>query len=167
MDRLCTLLSFQPCLMDFGSNMVWLNGALRPWLLSSLMLLISFSVKAEFVVVINESVDVEHISPQKLAHIYALQVKNWDNGQAIKAYTFPSNHADYKTFALRTLRIQPHQLNRRWTRMLFTGTGNPPIKVADDSEMLDVVRNHSGAIGYVKKHSKLDLSGVKVLQVGR
>ena len=131
------------------------------------LLVVSISAKAEFLVVVNPSVEVDSLSSQELAQIYALQVKNWQSSQLIKAYTFPSKHPDYKAFSLTVLRTQPHQLNRLWNRVLFTGTGNPPSKVSSSEDMLKMVRTNLGAIGYVKKHISLDLNGVKVLRVGQ
>lgn len=50
-----------------------------------------------------------------------------------------------------------------WQRQIFSGRDVPPPELSDDNRMLDHVRSHPGAIGYVSGAAKVD--GVKVITV--
>ncbi len=50
-----------------------------------------------------------------------------------------------------------------WQRQVFSGKGLPPPEVAGDEDVLEFVKGHPGAIGYVSPGVPLD--GVKVLEV--
>lgn len=52
-------------------------------------------------------------------------------------------------------------LKKSWLKAKLTGSGNPPVTVGSEADMLQKVANNSGAIGYVDK-SKVDDS-VKIL----
>ncbi|MEZ5435291.1 MAG: hypothetical protein R3E67_01295 [Pseudomonadales bacterium] len=43
----------------------------------------------------------------------------------------------------------PRNLNAYWSRMVFSGQGQPPKKVADDAAVLALVRANPNLIGYV------------------
>jgi ABC-type phosphate transport system substrate-binding protein len=50
-----------------------------------------------------------------------------------------------------------------WLQMLFSGRGVPPIEKATDQEVLDYVKSHPGAVGYVSVGAPTD--EVKVLNL--
>ena len=41
------------------------------------------------------------------------------------------------------------QLNAYWSRLIFTGKGEPPKKVADNTDVLALVAANPNIIGYV------------------
>lgn len=41
------------------------------------------------------------------------------------------------------------EINAYWARLVFSGRASPPRRVATVAEMLDIVANNHGAIGYV------------------
>jgi hypothetical protein len=38
-----------------------------------------------------------------------------------------------------------------WSRVIFTGQGNPPIQESDDSSVRDLVAKNPNCLGYVDK----------------
>lgn len=93
-----------------------------------------------------------------------MQLKNWQDGENIKVFVLPSNHPLHRQFTLKKLKLQTHQLDRLWNRLIFTGTGRTPTVVNSEAEMLQKVKTTPGAIGYVGEHFAID--GVKVLSEG-
>lgn len=118
-----------------------------------------------YLVIANKSVKETALTGRNLAEIYALQMRNWQTGEKIKAFTYNNEHQDFKIFCLSGLKLQPHQLQRLWSRLQFTGVGKPPIKVKNAQEMVNRVRKTRGAIGYIKNNSQLDLKDLNVIKV--
>ena len=117
------------------------------------------------VVIVNPSVKTKEISTQMLGRIYAMQIKNWNDGQPVKVFTFPSNSKFHHQFVITQMKIQPHQLERFWNRLIFTGTDRTPAVVSNTQEMIQKVKQTPGAIGYVSDSDVT--SDVKVLVIGK
>jgi len=120
-------------------------------------------ISAETVVIVNPQIQIDNISSKSLGRIYAMQIKHWPDGQPIKVFTYSTQKETYRDFVISEIKIQPHQLERLWNRLIFTGTGRAPAVVGNEKEMLQKVRMTPGAIGYVKTTE--NLSGVKSLEV--
>ncbi|MEA1990441.1 MAG: hypothetical protein U9N57_14715 [Pseudomonadota bacterium] len=120
-------------------------------------------ISAETVVIGNSQIKIENISSKSLGRIYAMQVKNWPDGQKIKVFTYSTQKELYRDFVISETKMQPHQLERLWNRLIFTGTGRAPIVVGNEKEMLQKIRMTPGAIGYVEATE--NLSGIKSLEV--
>jgi len=120
---------------------------------------------ADSTVIVNPSVSTKSIDTQTLGRIYAMQIKNWNDGQPVKVFTFPSNSKFHHQFVISKMKIQPHQLERLWNRLIFTGTGRTPIVVNSEKEMMKKVKETPGAIGYIENGDVT--SDVNVLVIGK
>lgn len=92
-----------------------------------------------------------------------MQIKSWPNGQPIKVFSFTPQSDEFKEFVVKKAKLQPHQLNRHWKRLLFTGTGRIPTTVYSMDEMIEKVTSTPGSIGYV--NSTRVPSNTKVVDV--
>lgn len=119
--------------------------------------------KADVLVLIHPEVQADSISSTTLSRIYAMQIKKWPDGTPIRVYTFSPKTALFKEFATKKAKIQPHQLDRLWNRLLFTGTGRTPTEVTNSAEMIEKIKNNPGAIGYVDMPQQY--LGLKVVEV--
>lgn len=115
----------------------------------SVCYLLPSSLAAETVVVHHRSQNSDDLSAGALLRIYAMKKKNWSDGTPITVYTLPKNHATHQEFVTQYLKIQPHQLNRLWHKLVFSGTGVKPEVVVSYDEMLEKVSSTPGAIGYI------------------
>lgn len=102
-------------------------------------------------ILVHQDVEVAALDSTYLRQIFAMQVRKWPDSEAITVYTLPSTHELHQSFVIERLKIQPHQLDRIWNRMLFTGTGKAPTVVASEEEMVRVIKATPGAIGYVSE----------------
>ncbi len=121
-------------------------------LLMSLFLLAAFPSLSAPKVLLNPEIDSTALDALYLNQIFAMQVRRWPNGTAIQVFVMPSNSQLHRTFVVDRLKVQAHQLDRIWNRMLFTGTGRTPTVVESEEAMLDVIRSTPGAIGYVSEN---------------
>ena len=129
-----------------------------------LIALFSNTSLASAQVIIHPSVEVDRLDAQTLSRIYAMQIKSWENGESIRVFVFPSRSKLHRSFIISKLKMQPHQLDRLWNRLIFTGTGRAPTIVKSEAEMLQKIQTTPGAIGYVGENTKVQ--GVKIVNMG-
>ena len=113
----------------------------------------SANTEQKIVLVANTSVD--SISTRELKLVYSTKLKKWSNGQAIQVFNLDPKSSNFRQFCLQNLRLQPHQLERIWKRMVFTGTGTPPTTVGSVDEMKNKIMNTPGAIGYLPNNIEI------------
>ena len=82
---------------------------------------------------------------------FSMRVSTWPNGQPISVYVLPDDDPLHRDFATSVLQLYPYQLRRIWDRQLFSGTGQAPIVVKNELELINSVASTPGAIGYVRK----------------
>lgn len=131
------------------------------WLLFSALLTLAQAAFATPKIVLNESVEFTNLDSAYLNQIFAMQIRKWPSGQAIQVFILPSTSSLHRKFVIDRLKIQAHQLDRIWNRMLFTGTGKAPTVVDSEDAMLQMIQTTPGAVGYVSKEYPAD--GVRVL----
>ena len=59
--------------------------------------------------------------------------------ERVKVFVLADDHELHRAFAKQVLGLFPYQLRSIWDRQVFSGTGQAPIPVADEAEMLRVV----------------------------
>lgn len=92
------------------------------------------------------------LSQAELRAIYSMKRQYWANGEAITVVTLASSNPLHKQFCQQQLGLLPFQLNREWDRLVFSGTGEPPTEATSVAEMLHIVQQTKGAIGYLPAH---------------
>ncbi len=85
-----------------------------------------------------------------LRAIFSMRLRYWPDGSKIRVFVLPDNNALHKKFVKEKLHMFPHQLRRTWDRMTYTGTGQPPVTVNSNAEMLEKIQNTPNAIGYIE-----------------
>ncbi len=93
------------------------------------------------------------VNRQTLKAIYTLRQQYWDDGTPIRLFTLPSDHPLHKRFTRQQLGFYPYQLQRYWDRLAFSGTAIEPIEVDSEAAMIEAVKSHEGAIGYISKNA--------------
>ncbi len=101
-------------------------------------------------VIVNHSVSEHAISLKKLRAIFAMKLRFWGEGQAITVFVLANDDPIHGAFCKKILNIFPNQLESVWYRQIYTGTGQAPIEVASESELIERVKSTPGAIGYIK-----------------
>lgn len=117
-------------------------------------------------VVANPQLRADRISRPLLRGIFGMRVRAWPDGTPVRVFVLDDNDVAHVEFCKAVLRIYPYQLRQNWDRLVYSGTGQPPVVVVSEKELVRLVAQTPGAIGYV---GKLDapLSGdkLKVLDV--
>lgn len=136
-------------------RLLCLSKGLRLLLLHALILTYQPAM-SESKILLNTNVSLDTLDPAYLNQIFAMQVRKWPNGQAIQVFTLPSSSNLHREFVIERLKIQSHQLDRIWNRMLFTGTGKPPTVVETEDDMLKMIQSNPGAVGYASSDYPTD-----------
>ena len=102
-----------------------------------------------FEIVINPGVNEVALSVNSLRSIFSMSLKTWPDGTKIRVFVLSDDDRLHKAFSKQKLNVFPYQLRSTWDRLVFSGTGQAPIKVNSVEEMLDKVANTPGAIGYL------------------
>lgn len=104
---------------------------------------------AEIVVVVSKDNAVETISHAELADLYLGRRSQFPDGspavpidQRESAAAYPRFYADY-------LDQTPAQVRSHWSRLIFTGRGQPPRSVPNGQAMADAVADDPRAVGYI------------------
>lgn len=119
-------------------------------------LLIGFlGVKADvrandhFEIVTNPSVSETALPVNSLRSIFSMRLKTWSDGSKIRVFVLSDDDQLHKVISKEKLKVFPYQLRSTWDRLVFSGTGQAPIKVDSTEEMLAKVASTPGAIGYL------------------
>ena len=133
----------------------------RQWHLSSLFILTtvlssyshadvvrSEANEAGVMVIRNAGVGSDELKLADLRAIFAVRKRSWENKAPIKVYVLPDSHGLHQRFCKSVLKVYPYVLREQWDRLLFSGTGIPPITVGSEEELIALVNATSGAIGY-------------------
>jgi hypothetical protein len=91
------------------------------------------------------------INRQMLRAIFSMRLRQWPNGEPITVYVLEPSSPVHVAFCKEVLGILPHQLQRSWDRLVFSGMGQAPIEVESLDEMRRRVLATPGAIGYLEQ----------------
>ena len=133
---------------------------MKKLLIIAMFVLLGTAVKAQVVIIANKSVSAGSINKSKLADIYTLSIKNWDNGDKIVVFDL-KNDGDVKDKFYGYLGKSNSDFKKIWMKAQLTGEGFAPEALGSDGEVLKRVSSTQGAIGYVSKGAAN--SSVKVL----
>ncbi len=126
---------------------------LATWMLF-LCLFCAHSTAAQ--VIVNDSANGFPLPAQELRLIFSMQKVYWPDGQKIQVFILSPNSETHQNFCFKQLDMMPYMLQRRWDRLVFSGTGERPIILSSDAEMQERILQTPGAIGYIADSLKSD-----------
>lgn len=124
------------------------------------------NVAAAADVVANRDATYSEISRPFLRGMFGMRVRAWPDGTPVRVYVLPDSHSTHVEFCTEVLQMYPYQLRQNWDRLVYSGTGQPPVEVATPEELLRRVAETPGAIGYLGAQNRGAVTGpVRVLDV--
>jgi len=104
------------------------------------------------VVVVNATISPPPLlSRNALGAIFGMRLRKWNDGSPIRVFVLPDDNPIHISFSKYVLKVFPYQLRSAWDRLVFSGTGEEPIKVKSEQQMLTIVGSTPGAIGYLSR----------------
>jgi ABC-type phosphate transport system substrate-binding protein len=134
-------------------------------LVLSMMLLWTASAPAHaaLAIIVHPSNNMAGITAEQAADIYLGKVGVFPNGQRVNPVDQGPTSNVRQKFYKTVVKKDGSALKVYWSKILFTGKGQPPREIGDDAEMKSWVASNPDAIGYVD--GKFVDSTVKVLLI--
>lgn len=104
---------------------------------------------AEVVVVVSSQNPIETLSRAQITDIYLGRMNRFPNGKPVKPIDLSESSPLRSEFYSRYLGRSPSQIKAHWSRLIFTGRGQPPPTVASSAVMAELVAENPEAIGYL------------------
>ena len=130
--------------------------------LTLLFLLMALSGHADMVVIVDNKTNVTHISNSSVGDIFLDRLHTFDNGISVVPV---NNNALMKYFYLRVADRNQNEMQAYWSKLLFTGRGEPPLTLDDDQSVIQLIEHNPNMVGYVSAASVKDNPNVKVIEV--
>ena len=131
---------------------------LLPVLLSAMWCTTTF---AEVKVIVHSSVADSSASANVVSDIFLGKAKTLPSKTKVTPIDQEEDEAPRDEFYSKVVGKDASQLKAYWSRLIFTGKGQPPRSYYDDDEVIEMVMDNPNLIGYVSGDA--DTSGVKVL----
>ncbi|KQQ89048.1 hypothetical protein [Massilia sp. Leaf139] len=135
-------------------------------LLAAALLALSGAVAqaGELVVIVSARSPVEALRPDQVAAIFLGQSPRFPNGAIASALDQPIGTPERDQFYLRVAGKSPALLKAHWSKMVFTGRGQPPRELAGNAAVRKAVAEDPTLVGYIEREA-LDPSVRAVLLV--
>lgn len=122
------------------------------------------SAAEPFQMVVHASNPVSELSAQEVSRMFLKKVVRWQDGTRVLPVDLEERSAVREGFSQRVHGKDTAAIKAFWQRMIFSGREVPPPEMKSAREVLDYVRQHKGAVGYVPAGTSL-FDGVKPLRV--
>ncbi|ACA88395.1 type 2 periplasmic-binding domain-containing protein [Shewanella woodyi] len=100
-------------------------------------------------VIVNDSAVDFPLPAKELRLIFSMQKTYWPDGNKIHVFILHPSSELHKEFCFQQLDMMPYMLQRRWDRLVFSGTGERPQILRSEAEMKQLILQTPGAIGYI------------------
>ncbi len=117
--------------------------------LSVINLLFSLAAHAEIVVVGHPSAPV--LTKSEAEQIFLGKTRLFPNKTAVKPFDLPETEQIYQHFYQKLANKTPLVLRAYWSRMIFTGSGEPPKTVEDADELKQMITEDPRVLGYLER----------------
>lgn len=108
-----------------------------------------FSALAQVVVVVNPGLT-EEISKDEIARIYT------GRSSVLVPVNLKESDTKRAVFDEKAVGRSSAQLKAYWSKLVFTGKGNPPQEVASDADVIAFISNNEYGIGYIEAANVTD-----------
>jgi len=127
---------------------------------------VSLAVGAdELAVIVNQHSGVEQLTKAEVINLFLGRQKKLPSGASALTVDLAGSNAEKQQFYARLVNKQLTEINSYWARLFFSGQESPPRQVKTTEEMLEIVKDNKGAIGYVKLTEAEADSRVRVVYI--
>ena len=116
---------------------------------------------ADIVAVVSSKSAISSLTQTQVSDIFFGKVSHFPDGGVAVPIDLAENSPERNEFYERLAGKSPAQIKAYWSRIIFTGRGQPPKAVSSGVEMKKRIAENPSAIGYID--AKLVDASVKVL----
>jgi ABC-type phosphate transport system substrate-binding protein len=129
--------------------------------LLTVMISLSARAQAEVVAVVSARSSIVSLSSAQVADIFLGKTNQFPDGTPAVPIDLSDGSAERDAFYVKVTGKTPAQLKIYWSKIIFTGRGQPPKAVPNSRDMKKYIAANTDAIGYID--SKLVDDSVRVL----
>lgn len=105
--------------------------------------------REEVAIITHPSVPIEQLSSRDVEDIYSLEELTWKDGSRIIVFDLKGKKSPIKQTFYAFIGRRPNDLKRLWLRVILSGEGQSPTLLDSPEDVLEMVAQTPGAIGYV------------------
>ena len=135
------------------------SGLLQTLLLLSS--LVASAAAADVVAIVSSKSTIGSLSKAQVADIFLGKARQFPDGSAAVPFDLAEDLPERDEFYQKLMGKSPAQMKAYWSRIIFTGRGEPPKTDASNAEMKKRIAEDPRAIGYID--AKLVDASVRVL----
>ncbi len=109
------------------------------------------TVQAEIVVISNLQLPVTTLSRDEVSRIYLGKTKFLPNGSKVIPVDQKQGTISRSKFYSDIIHKTEPEIKSYWSRIIFTGQGNPPLQQDDDVAVRNLVAQDANCLGYIDK----------------
>lgn len=117
-------------------------------IIAALLLTLPLFGHAELVVVTSNQSTLTELTKSEVRQIFSGQSRQI-GGNRVQPLDLPSSSSLRETFYRELMGRSPEQMRAYWTRLIFTGQGQPPREVSGAQEMSTLLNSSAEFIGYL------------------
>lgn len=117
-----------------------------------------------FRVIVHASNAASSLDRKYVADAFLKKKTRWGDDRAIRPVDQKPGSTVRRKFTRAVLKRSVAAVRSYWRQVVFSGRGVPPPELDGDQAVIDYVREHRGAIGYVSPAAELG-GGVKTVRV--
>jgi ABC-type phosphate transport system substrate-binding protein len=107
----------------------------------------------DLVVIVSARSPVEALRPEQVAAIFLAQSPRFPNGAVASALDQAVGSLERDQFYLRVAGKTPALLKVYWSKMVFTGRGQPPRELVGSAAVRRAVAEDPALIGYIEREA--------------
>jgi ABC-type phosphate transport system substrate-binding protein len=110
------------------------------------------AIGADVVVVVSPNSPVTALSIEQIADIFLGRSNRFPDGTVALPIDQEDGSPERTDFVSRYIGQTPVQVKMHWSKLIFTGRGQPPRQVSDSREVKEVLAQNPNAIGYIDRN---------------
>ena len=126
---------------------------IRTALATMALLLGAQAAQAEVAVVVSAKSPVGNLSADQVSQIFLGKSNNFPGGGQATPIDQAEGAATREEFYTKVTGKSAAQVKAYWSKLIFTGKGQPPKEVSGDGAVKKALAENPGAIGYIEKSS--------------
>jgi len=119
---------------------------------AGLSLCAGIAMGADVVAVVSAKSSVATLSKAQAADIFLGKVSQFPDGSPAVPLDQAEGSAARDEFYARYAGKSPPQLKAHWSKIIFTGRGQPPMEIANSADLKKRVAENPNAIGYLDQN---------------
>ena len=135
---------------------------LKHFLLCLLLALPVLAGASDLVVVVSAKSTISALRADQVADIFLSDAVRFPDGREVTALDLPVGSALRDEFYQKVANRTPALMKAYWTKMIFTGRGQPPRELPNSGAVRKLVADNPSMIGYIERGA-LDSSVKPVL----